>query len=133
MTLTAPPEHRGRALGFLNAGIGVGFTVGPLVAGLLVVHLGWRSTFYVRVPIALAVFAWALAALPVPSIATVRRERRLDGPRDSPVGRLAKGWKAGCDGRRRVCHRAPARITSMKNRMKHRPAASAFLARPGIG
>src|SRR5438876_962484 len=64
VTLAAPPQARGRALGFLNAGIGVGFTVGPLVAGLLVAHLGWRSTFYVRVPIALGVFGWALAGLP---------------------------------------------------------------------
>jgi MFS family permease len=64
VTVTAPPEQRGRALGFLNAGIGVGFTVGPLVAGALVAHFGWRSTFYVRVPIALAVFGWALVALP---------------------------------------------------------------------
>jgi MFS family permease len=64
VTSTAPPQQRGAALGFLNAGIGIGFTIGPLVAGLLVAHLGWRSTFYVRVPIAAAVFAWALLALP---------------------------------------------------------------------
>src|SRR2546427_323118 len=62
----------GRALGFLNAGIGVGFTVGPLVAGLLVAHLGWRSTFYVRVPIALGVFGWALAGLPAARGAATR-------------------------------------------------------------
>src|SRR5204862_6524635 len=72
VTLTAPPEHRGRALCFLRAGIGVGFTVGPLVAGVLVAHLGWRSTFHVRVPIALAVFAWALAALPAARGAATR-------------------------------------------------------------
>jgi MFS family permease len=64
ITLAVASDARGRALGFLNAGIGVGFTVGPLVAGVLVAHLGWRSTFYVRVPIALGVFGWALAGLP---------------------------------------------------------------------
>jgi len=63
-TLAVAPGARGRALGFLNAGIGVGFTVGPLVAGVLIAHLGWRSTFYVRVPIALGVLAWAVAGLP---------------------------------------------------------------------
>ncbi len=72
VTLAAPPQARGRALGFLNAGIGVGFTVGPLVAGLLVAHLGWRSTFYVRVPIALGVFGWALAGLPAARGAATR-------------------------------------------------------------
>ena len=64
VTRAGTPAARGRDLGFLNAGIGVAFTVGPPVAGLLVAHLGWRSTFYVRVPIALAVWAWALVALP---------------------------------------------------------------------
>jgi MFS family permease len=64
VTLAAAPAARGRALGFLNAGIGVGFTLGPLVAGALVEHAGWRSIFYVRVPLALAVFVWALAGLP---------------------------------------------------------------------
>jgi MFS family permease len=63
-TLAVASGARGRALGFLNAGIGVGFTVGPLVAGVLVAHFGWRSTFYVRVPIALGVLAWALGGLP---------------------------------------------------------------------
>lgn len=64
VTLAATPQGRGRALGFLNAGIGVGFTVGPLVAGFLIAQFGWRSTFYVRAPIALVVFGWALVALP---------------------------------------------------------------------
>src|SRR5262249_22883446 len=69
VTLAATPEARGRALGFLNAGIGVGFTVGPLCAGFLIAQFGWRSTFYVRVPIALVVFAWALVALPATRVA----------------------------------------------------------------
>src|SRR5262249_38037312 len=62
----APPGRcpARRALGFLNAGIGVGFTVGPLVAGFLIAQFGWRSTFYVRAPIALVVFVWALVGLP---------------------------------------------------------------------
>jgi len=72
VTLAAAPDARGRALGFLNAGIGVGFTIGPLVAGVLVAHLGWRSTFYVRVPIALGVFGWALVGLPAARGAATR-------------------------------------------------------------
>jgi MFS family permease len=78
VTLTAPPGQRGRALGFLNAGMGVGFTVAPLVAGVLVAHLGWRSTFHVRVPLALAVFAWALAALPATRGAATRLVAAMD-------------------------------------------------------
>ena len=78
VTLTAPPGQRGRALGFLNAGMGVGFTVAPLVAGFLVAHLGWRSTFHVRVPLALAVFAWAFAALPAARGAATRLVAAVD-------------------------------------------------------
>lgn len=50
---------RGRALGFLNGAISLGFTLGPLVAGHLVDALGWRAVFWVRVPLALALLGWA--------------------------------------------------------------------------
>jgi MFS family permease len=86
VTVTAPPEQRGSALGFLNAGIGVGFTVGPLVAGLLVAQFGWRSTFYVRVPVALAVFGWALVALPATRGAGARLVAAADVLRRTVLG-----------------------------------------------
>lgn len=86
VTVTAPPEQRGSALGFLNAGIGVGFTVGPLVAGLLVAQFGWRSTFYVRVPVALAVFGWALVALPARRGAGTRLVAAADVLRRTVLG-----------------------------------------------
>jgi MFS family permease len=60
-TLAAPPAERTRAIGFLNASIGVAFAVGPVVAGALVRWLGWRAVFVARVPVALLVFAWAWA------------------------------------------------------------------------
>lgn len=72
VTLTAPPRQQGRALGFLNAGIGVGFTIGPLAAGVLVAYAGWPAIFHVRAPLALAVFVWALLALPAARGATSR-------------------------------------------------------------
>jgi MFS family permease len=86
VTVTAPPEQRGSALGFLNAGIGVGFTVGPLVAGVLVAQFGWRSTFYVRVPVALAVFGWALVALPARRGAGTRLVAAADVLRRTVLG-----------------------------------------------
>jgi MFS family permease len=67
VTLAAPPDARGRALGFLNAGIGIGFSAGPLIAGLLVGGLGWPSIFLLRLPLALAALGWALLALPAAS------------------------------------------------------------------
>jgi MFS family permease len=58
-TLAAPPPERSRAIGFLNASIGIAFAVGPVVAGALVRSLGWRAVFVTRVPVALLALAWA--------------------------------------------------------------------------
>src|SRR5262249_28035856 len=45
ITLSAAPSARGRALGFLNAAIGVAFAIGPIAAGWLLVSAGWRAVF----------------------------------------------------------------------------------------
>jgi DHA2 family multidrug resistance protein-like MFS transporter len=70
ITLAAAPSARGRALGFLNAAIGVAFAVGPIVAGGLLEVSGWRAVFAARLPVALAVLAWAWSALPRARVAT---------------------------------------------------------------
>jgi len=67
VTLAAAPADRGRALGFLGAAIGLGLSVGPLAAGVLVDTLGWRAIFHVRVPPALLALGAALVALPAAS------------------------------------------------------------------
>jgi len=64
ITLSAAPSARGRALGFLNAAIGVAFAIGPIAAGGLLELSGWRAVFSARLPVALAVLAWAWKALP---------------------------------------------------------------------
>jgi MFS family permease len=64
VTLAAAPADRGRALGFLGAGMGVGLSVAPIVAGMLVDAFGWPSIFLMRVPLALVALIAALAALP---------------------------------------------------------------------
>jgi EmrB/QacA subfamily drug resistance transporter len=54
--------ERGKALAVYGATIGASFAVGPLVGGLLTSGLGWRSVFYVNVPLGVAAipatFAW---------------------------------------------------------------------------
>jgi MFS family permease len=67
VTLAAAPADRGRALGFLGAAIGLGLSVGPVAAGVLVDGVGWRAIFHVRVPLALLALGAALAALPAAS------------------------------------------------------------------
>jgi MFS family permease len=63
-TLAAAPSARARSLGFLNAVIGVAFTVGPILSGALVAASGWRAVFGARLPVALAALVWAWRGLP---------------------------------------------------------------------
>ena len=78
VTLAAPPAARGRALGSLNAAIGLAYAAGPLVAGVLVDAVGWRSIFHLRVPLAVLTLALALR---LPRVA-VSTSARLAAPRD---------------------------------------------------
>ncbi|MEU8028898.1 MFS transporter [Streptomyces sp. NPDC049099] len=60
--------ERARAFGMMGATIGVSTAVGPLAGGLLI-HAasgddGWRSVFYVNLPIGVVVFCAALRLLP---------------------------------------------------------------------
>ena len=48
------PAGRARAVGLWAAGAAAALSAGPLVGGLLTAALGWRSIFFVNVPIGLA-------------------------------------------------------------------------------
>lgn len=48
-----PSRERGRALGIQVSVVGGGLTSGPVLGGILLDALGWRSLFYIRLPIAL--------------------------------------------------------------------------------
>jgi EmrB/QacA subfamily drug resistance transporter len=53
----AAGRERGTAMGLYGATIGVAVAIGPLVGGALTDGLGWRSIFYVNVPIGIAAIA----------------------------------------------------------------------------
>ena len=53
LTDAFPVERRGRAFGLSQMVVYLGLTTGPLAGGVLVETLGWRSIFYVNIPIAL--------------------------------------------------------------------------------
>jgi EmrB/QacA subfamily drug resistance transporter len=74
------PRQRARAIGVWGAVFGVSMAIGPVVGGFLTQHVGWRSIFWINVPIGL--IAIALAARFVPE-SRAERPRRVD-----PVGQL---------------------------------------------
>jgi len=56
-------KDRGLAIGIYVASVGLGLTLGPALGGVLVDTLGWRSIFYIRLPIVLVVAALTLKKL----------------------------------------------------------------------
>lgn len=52
-----PPQERGKALGISVAAVYAGISCGPFIGGFLVTALGWRSLFYLCMPLGLATFA----------------------------------------------------------------------------
>jgi EmrB/QacA subfamily drug resistance transporter len=59
----ADGDERNRALGAYSAMAGLGFVTGMLLGGVLTELLSWRWVMFVNVPVALAVFVLAPAAL----------------------------------------------------------------------
>ncbi len=60
LTSIYPPMQRGRVLGINVAAVYIGLSVGPYLGGALVESLGWRSVFWVNVPLALLTLAFTL-------------------------------------------------------------------------
>ena len=74
------PRERARAIGVFAGVVGLSLGAGPVLGGVLVETIGWRSIFWVNVPIGIA--AIVLAALFVPE-SKADRARRID-----PVGQV---------------------------------------------
>jgi EmrB/QacA subfamily drug resistance transporter len=71
------PRERGRYSGYIGATFALATVSGPLIGGLLVdaPGLGWRSTFYVGIPVAVLAFVVLQKTLHLP---VVRREVHID-------------------------------------------------------
>jgi EmrB/QacA subfamily drug resistance transporter len=66
------PRERARAIGIWGAVFGLSMAAGPLLGGLLVETIGWRSVFWVNVPLGVAAIVLAARVIP---------ESRADRPR----------------------------------------------------
>jgi EmrB/QacA subfamily drug resistance transporter len=71
------PRERGRYSGYIGAVFAIATISGPLIGGVLVdlPGLGWRSCFFVGIPVAAAAFVVLQRTLHLPS---VRREVKVD-------------------------------------------------------
>ena len=81
-------QDRARAVGIWGAVAGVSLAVGPIVGGALTQTLGWRSIFWINLPIGIA--AIVLAARFVPE-SKAERARAFD-----PVGQVLVFVGLGC-------------------------------------
>lgn len=61
-----PANERGKYLGPLGGIFGLAAVGGPLLGGFFVDHLTWRWAFYINIPIGIAAFVIAFAALTLP-------------------------------------------------------------------
>ncbi|MGC0332127.1 EmrB/QacA subfamily drug resistance transporter [Streptomyces sp. SAI-170] len=74
------PRERARAIGVWGAVVGISMAAGPLVGGVLVESVGWRSIFWLNLPVGLAALLLTLRHIP---------ESRAPHPRrPDPVGQL---------------------------------------------
>ncbi|MFE5208933.1 MFS transporter [Streptomyces sp. NPDC056600] len=84
LRLSYPPDRLGAPVAIRTSAIAVAAGAGPLLGGVLVAHLGWRSAFWINVPVALLIAALVLVVrtpVPAPTPAPDRaRTERLDLP-----------------------------------------------------
>ncbi|SER80626.1 drug resistance transporter, EmrB/QacA subfamily [Streptomyces sp. yr375] len=78
-TFTAPRE-RARAIGVWGAVVGISMAAGPLLGGLLVESVGWRSIFWLNLPVGLVALLATLRYVP--------ESRAPKARRPDPVGQL---------------------------------------------
>ncbi len=83
----APPESRAKGLGLLGAAIGLGFTLGPAIGGLLAgpdpANPDFRTPFFAAAGVSFLGMVFAAVFLPEPG------QRREDGAHKSAMERLS--------------------------------------------
>src|SRR4051812_20853043 len=74
------PRERAQAVGVWGAVFGISMALGPIVGGTFVASVGWRSIFWINIPVLLAAIVLTLRFVPE---SKAPRPRRFD-----PVGQL---------------------------------------------
>lgn len=63
ITSIFPISERGKAIGIIIGAVYIGLTIGPFAGGFLTEYLGWRSIFFILVPLGLIAIALILIYL----------------------------------------------------------------------
>ena len=74
------PRERAQAIGVWGGVVGISLALGPVIGGALVESIGWRSIFWINVPVGLAAIVLTLRFVPESRAARARRP--------DPVGQL---------------------------------------------
>ena len=74
------PRERAQAVGVWGAVVGISMALGPVLGGALVTSAGWRSIFWINIPVGIVAIALALRYIPE---SKAPRARRID-----PVGQI---------------------------------------------
>jgi EmrB/QacA subfamily drug resistance transporter len=74
------PRERAQAVGVWGAVVGISMALGPVLGGALVTSAGWRSIFWINIPVGLVAIGLALRYIPE---SKAPRARRVD-----PVGQV---------------------------------------------
>jgi len=78
-----PKEIRGRAIGIWAGASAIALSMGPPLGGILIDTLGWRSVFWINLPLSALVIGLALAYVPE------SRDETARGPLDWPGGLMS--------------------------------------------
>jgi EmrB/QacA subfamily drug resistance transporter len=70
------PKERAQAVGVWAAVVGVSMSLGPVIGGLLVGSAGWRSIFWINLPVGLTAIVLTLRFIPE---SRAPKARRVDG------------------------------------------------------
>jgi MFS family permease len=60
MSSAAPPEKLGKTMGALMSASALAMVLGPNIGGFFIEHFGWRSVFYINLPIGIIAILLAL-------------------------------------------------------------------------
>ena len=74
------PRERAQAVGVWGAVVGISMALGPVLGGALVTSAGWRSIFWINIPVGIVAIVLALRYIPE---SKAPRARRID-----PVGQI---------------------------------------------